>query len=45
MDDLSGGWFIEGHVRGLRGPGVVQQSRQLTGYSDTGLVPGLLAAS
>jgi hypothetical protein len=45
MDDLSGGSFVKRHVGGLRGPGVMQQDRQLAGYSDDSPVPGLLAAS
>jgi hypothetical protein len=45
MDDLSGGSFVEGYVRGLRGPEVVQQNRQLTGYSDNGSVLSLLPSA
>jgi hypothetical protein len=45
MDHPSGGSFVKGHVGGLRGPEVKQQNRQLTGYSDDSLVPGLLAAA
>jgi hypothetical protein len=43
MDDLSGGSFVKGHIGGLCGPEMMQQDRQLTGYSDNRLVPGLLA--
>jgi hypothetical protein len=43
--DLSGCLFIKGHVLLLRDPEVMQQDRQLPGYSDHCLVSGLLASS
>jgi len=44
MDDLSGSSFVKWHLGGLRGQEVMQQNRQLPGYSDNSLIPGLLAA-
>jgi hypothetical protein len=45
MNDLLGSLFVKGHVRLLRNPEVMQQDRQLPGYSDHCLIPGLLPAT
>ena len=43
--DLSGSLFVKRHVLLLRDPQMVQQDRQLPGYSNHSLVPGLLTSS